>query len=119
MVKPLFGLEFSKIPRKNQALSQSIRKGTSNAWLIIIQYHLVICSKVIEKFAFNPVVNFLEQKLSHHQSDFCLKDPCRYQLLAILHSIYANFDESFSLEVRTNFLDISKTFNKVWYEGLL
>ena len=36
-----------------------------------------------------------------------------------VHSIYADFDQSPSLEVRANFLDISKAFDKVWHEGLL
>ena len=36
-----------------------------------------------------------------------------------VHSIYADFDQSPSLEVRANFLDISKAFNEVWHEGLL
>ena len=36
-----------------------------------------------------------------------------------VHSIYADFDQSPSLEVRANFLDISKAFNEVWHKGLL
>ena len=36
-----------------------------------------------------------------------------------MHSICADFDHNPSLEVRGNFLDISKAFNKVWHEGLL
>ena len=35
-----------------------------------------------------------------------------------MHHIYANFDHNPSLEVRGNFLDISKAFDKVWHEGL-
>ena len=39
------------------------------------------------------------------------------QLLAVTHEIYKSFDAC--LDVRAVFLDISKTFNKVWYQGLL
>ena len=36
-----------------------------------------------------------------------------------IHDIYASFDQIPTLEVRANFLDISKAFDKVWHEGLL
>ena len=36
-----------------------------------------------------------------------------------MHSIYSDFDHNPSLEVRGNFLDISKAFDKVWHDGLL
>ena len=32
---------------------------------------------------------------------------------------YVDFDQSTSLEVRANFLDISKDFDKVWHKELL
>ena len=40
-------------------------------------------------------------------------------LLSIVHNIYSDFDLNPSLEVRGNFLGISKAFDKVWHEGLL
>ena len=40
-------------------------------------------------------------------------------LLSIVHSIYPDVDQSPSLDVRANLLDISKTFDKVWCRGLL
>ena len=46
-------------------------------------------------------------------------DSCENQLLSILHDIYHNFDQYPILEVRANFLDISKTFDKVWHKWLL
>ena len=46
-------------------------------------------------------------------------DSCENQLLSIVHDIYANFDQHPSLEMRANFLDISKAFDKVSHEGLL
>ena len=42
-----------------------------------------------------------------------------YQLIPIVHNIYADFDHNPSLEVRGNFLNISKAFAKVWHKGLL
>ena len=39
--------------------------------------------------------------------------------MSVLHSIYSDFDHNLSLEVRGNFLDMSKAFDKVWHDGLL
>ena len=44
-------------------------------------------------------------------------DSCVNQLLAITHEICKSFDDGF--EVRGVFQDISKAFDKVWYEGLI
>ena len=52
-----------------------------------------------------------------NQSSFKSGDSCINQLIAITHEIYQSFDESY--EVRGVFLDISKAFDKVWYEGLI
>ena len=41
------------------------------------------------------------------------------KFLAISHEIFEAFDCNPTLEVRSVFLDISKTFHKVWHEGLL
>ena len=54
-----------------------------------------------------------------HQSGFRPGDSCIYQLLAITHDIFLNFDSSPSLETRGVFLDISKAFNMVWHNGFL
>ena len=54
--------------------------------------------------------------LSPHQSFFILEDLCVQQLISITHDIY---DCRPSLEMRGVFLDISKTFDKVWHDGLL
>ena len=82
---------------------------------------LPICGKIFERLIFNPVFEFLEENklLSPNQSGFRPNDSCENQMLSIVHSIYADFDQSPSLEVRANFLDISKAFDKVWHEGLL
>ena len=36
-----------------------------------------------------------------------------------IHEIYVSFDRNPSAETRGIFLDISKVFDKVWYEGLI
>ena len=40
-------------------------------------------------------------------------DSCENQLLSIVHDIYTNFDQHPTLEVKANFLDVSKSFDKV------
>ena len=64
---------------------------------------------------------FLEDNnlLTPNQSGFRPNDSCINQLLSIVHSIYSDFDHNPTLEVRGNFLDISKAFDKVWHDGLL
>ena len=44
-------------------------------------------------------------------------DSCVNQLLAITHEICKSFNDGF--DVRGVFQDISKAFDKVWYEGLI
>ena len=81
---------------------------------------LPICGKIFEPNLYNPLFLYLESNnlLTSHQSGFPPNDSCIYQLLSTVHSIYADFDHNPSLEVRGNFLDISKAFDKVWHEGL-
>ena len=55
--------------------------------------------------------------LAPNQSGFEPGDFCINQLLSIIHEIYSSFDDGF--EVRKVFLDISKAFEKVWYEGII
>ena len=66
-------------------------------------------------------LDFLEENslLCPHRSGFHSSYSYQSQLLSIVHDIYASFDQSPTLEVRANFLDISKAFDKVWHEGLI
>ena len=82
---------------------------------------LPICSKIFENIIFNPILDFLEENnlLCPHQSGFRSSGSCQSQLLSIVHDIYASFAQSPTLEVRANFIDISKAFDKVWHEGLI
>ena len=80
---------------------------------------LAICGKILEKTLFNSVYEFLEEKdlLCEHQSGFRPSDSCKYQLLSIVHDIYASFDCHPPLDVRGIFLDTSKAFDEVWFDG--
>ena len=80
---------------------------------------LPICGKIFEKLIFNEMFKFFieNELISPNQSGFKPGDSCINQLLAITHEIYKSFDDGF--EVRGVFLDISKAFDKVWYEGLI
>ena len=82
---------------------------------------LPVCTKIFERIVFNPMLEFLEENnlLCPHQSGFRSSDSCQSQLLSIVHDIYASFDQIPTIDVRANFVDISKTFDKVWHEGLL
>ena len=82
---------------------------------------LPICGKMFEKLLFNSIFKFLDDNniFSSNESGFRPSDSCEYQLLPIVHDIYASFDCCPSLEVRGVFLDISKAFDRVWHEGLI
>ena len=82
---------------------------------------LPICGKLMEKLMFNSIFNFIDTRnmLSVHQSGLRPDDSCVHQLISIVHDIYNAFDANPSLEVRGIFLDISRSFNRVWNKGLL
>ena len=82
---------------------------------------LPICGKIFERIIFNPIFEYLKKNslLCPNQSGFRPFDSCENQLLSIVHDIYANFDQHPTLEMRANFLDILKAFDKVWHEELL
>ena len=75
----------------------------------------------MEKLMFNSIFNFIDTRnmLSVHQSGFRPSDSCVVRLISIVHDVYNAFDANPSLEVRSIFLDLSKTFDRVWHKGLL
>ena len=77
--------------------------------------------KLKKKLFLKKFIIFLfgEKLLNPNQSSFCPSDSHINELLAITHKIFEAFDCNPPLEVRSVFLDISKAFDKVWYEGLL
>ena len=79
---------------------------------------LPICGKVFEKILFNMFSFFSKNNLiTQKQFGFKPSDSCINQLLSITHEIYKSFDDGF--EVRSVFLGISKTFDKVWHQGII
>ena len=82
---------------------------------------LPVCSKIFDRIVFNQMLEFLEENnlLCPHPSGFHSSDSCQSQLLSIAHDIYASFNQSPTLEVKANFLDTSRAFDKVWHDGLL
>ena len=61
------------------------------------------------------MLDFLEENslVCPQQSGFRPSDSCQSQLLSIVHDIC----QSPTVEVRANFLNISKAFDEVWHEG--
>ena len=80
---------------------------------------LPICSKIFERIIYDNMLKyFLDNNLiTPKQSGFRPGDFCINQLLSITHDIFTSFDNG--LEVRGVFLDISKTFDKVWHDGFI
>ena len=61
---------------------------------------------------------FIENELIlSNQPTFKPGDFCINQLVSITHEIYKSLDEGH--EVRGVFLDISKAFDKAWYDGII
>ena len=82
---------------------------------------LPIFGKVFQNILFNSIFEYLQENclLCDNQSGFQPSDSCEYQLLSIVHDIYASFDCNPPKDVRGIFLDISKAFDRVWHEGLI
>ena len=80
---------------------------------------LPICGKTFERLIFNKMfIYFFAHKLiSKNQFGFQPGDSCINQLLSITHKIFTSFYSG--LKVGSVFLDISKTFDKVWHEVLI
>ena len=82
---------------------------------------LPIFSKVFERPIFNYLFNyFMQNKLFNEcQSSFIPGNSCVAQLLSVTQEIYKGFDCNPSYDIRGTFLDILKTFDKVWHRGLV
>ena len=76
--------------------------------------------KIFKKIIFNRLYNIFlnERLLNTNPFGFFPTDSCVNQLFVVTQ-IFEAFDYNPSLEVRSVFLDISKTFNKIWHLGLL
>ena len=82
---------------------------------------LPICYKHFEKLMFDAIYKHLcaNQLMTPNQSGFRPGNSTVNQLLPFTHQIYTSFEEFPSRETRALFLDISKAFDKVGYDGLL
>ena len=99
-----------------------IRKVTSNFFKTISLFlYCQKCGKIFERIILNPVFEYLGKNslLCPNQSGFRQFGSCENQLLSIVHDIYDNLDQHPTLEMRANFLYISKSFDKLWHERLL
>ena len=89
---------------------------------MINSYNLLpIFGKIFKKILFNKIDHFLseEKLLNANQSGFRTSDFCINKLFAITHEIFKAFDCNPPLDVRLVFLNMSKSIDKVWHEGLL
>ena len=80
---------------------------------------LPICGKIFERLLYDTMFNFFSKNnlLFPNQAGFRPGDSCINQLLSINHEILSVID--MGLEVRGIFIDTSKAFHKVWYDGLI
>ena len=98
------------------------KKGSKN---LISNYRpislLPIFSKLFEKIIFDSLYSYIttNKLLNPCQSGFQKGDSCVSQLIKITHDIFKNLDSNPPVPTRSVFLDMSKAFDKVWYEGLL
>ena len=92
---------------------------------LIKNYHPIrlppVFGGIHERVVFNSVFNYFirQNSLTKYQSWFLRVDSYVSPLLSLTHEIHQSFDCNEPVDVRGTFLNISKAFNKVWYEGLL
>ena len=80
---------------------------------------LPLCGKIFEKIIYDNLYThiFGNKLISDKQSWYRSNDSTVKQLLSITHAIYKAFDSN--QEIRAIFLDISRAFDRVWYEGII
>ena len=80
---------------------------------------LPVYGKIFEKVILNEIFKFVVEKkvISANLLGFKSGDSCINHLLPITHELYKSFEND--VDVRGVFLDISRVFDKFWYEGLI
>ena len=80
---------------------------------------LPLFAKIFERILFSNMYNHLisNNLLTKNQSGFRPGDSVINQLIFVVDKMHSSLD--IKLEVRSVFLYMSKTFDKVWHEGLL
>ena len=93
--------------------------GNFHQWKKAKMSLLPICGRVFESLIYNSLFEFFieNELISCNQSGFKPSDCCINQLLSITHEIFKSFCNGY--EVRGFFIDVSKTFDKVWHNGLI
>ena len=74
---------------------------------------------MFENIIFNNLYSYLNANnlITKNQSGFRPGYSTTNQLLYLVNEIHEAFEDPKSLEVRAVFLDLSKAFDKVWYDG--
>ena len=82
---------------------------------------LPVFSKVFERIIFNSLFNdFLENKLFNEcKSGLLPTHSCTSEFLSITHKMYKSFGCNPSVDVKGNLIDISKSFDGIWHDGLI
>ena len=77
--------------------------------------------KIYKRIIFKELFNhfYHDQLFTKCQSGFLHDDSCISQLFSVVQEINSSFDCDPTIDVSGVFRDISKTFDKVWYEGIL
>ena len=73
----------------------------------------------IHRIVLKNLFNYLKSNnlITKNQSGFTPGVSGTNQLISLIHDIHKAFDDNRCLEVRSVYLDMSKAFDKVWYEG--
>ena len=109
----------SRLDWKKANLAPVYKKGDNQCLQNYLPVLLLpICSKILKKLIFNKMFKLVNKNIliSPKQSGFRPEGLYFNQLLSITHEIHEPLDAG--LEVRSVFLDISKAFDKVWYEAV-
>ena len=82
---------------------------------------LPVISKIFEKLIYDSLYPYLASNMpiNPNQSGFRHSDSIINQMISITHTIFQAFDCNPPLDVRSVYLDISKAFDRVWYDGLI
>ena len=82
---------------------------------------LLVISKIFEKLMYDSLYPYLASNMpiNPNQSGFRHSDLTINQLISITHTILQAFDCNLPLDVCSEYLDISKAFDRVWHDGLI
>ena len=82
---------------------------------------LPILGKILKRLIYKELFNhfYCNNLFTKNQSGVMPDDSCIFHSLSIVPKINSSFDCNPVIDVRGVFLDIPKTFDKVWYEGRL